>query len=163
MKRRSHLIVACAGSLLLGGAAFADCQSELQELTTASGAEAQSGAAETQGISKSGQLAPLEEPAEQDSAATATQDQSAGQDQAASGSGTGHEAEGISKDGSMSPLNSQAERAGIATSPQEVEAQQGGEAPDVGGRAAAIQQARNALAAGDEEACMEAVERAKSL
>jgi hypothetical protein len=171
MKPQSLLTAACVTTLLLGGAAFADCQSELQDMTTASNSQSSGGGSE--GISKSGELAPLEEP-DDGSGANASQGQYGGAsgtgDEGASGggeqsaSGGGDEDEGISKDGSMSPLNSQADTPGVATSQQEAEAQQqAGEEQDAGGRAAAIEQARNALAAGDEDACMEALDRARNL
>lgn len=82
------------------------------------------------GISKDGSLAPLEQP------------------QA-----------GIAKDGTTAPLNADP---GIATSPADVQAQQDG-APTAAenaaeGRDAAIERARQAMAAGDEAGCMDALQ-----
>ena len=84
----------------------------------------------TGGISKDGSLAPLQEP----------------------------QGGGIAKDGAEMPLNSGSD---VATSPQDVQSQQeGGQtaAEEAGGdRDAAIAKAREAMAAGDETACMDAL------
>lgn len=80
---------------------------------------------------------------------------------------------GISKDGSHAPLGADAE---LATSGQDVEAQQEGDATaatqaDAGSsgdghdtdRQAALDKAQAALDAGDEAACMEALNEAKAM
>lgn len=163
--KRSVLASTAAIFLALGStAAWADCQEELAQLTG--------------GVSKDGSLAPLE------SAAGAV-----GQADHAEGAGAtgqaGHGAEGaaaegsaagdgeVSKDGSTEPLEADPQ---IATSGQDVAAQQeGGETAaqqanqgaggsgDGSGRQAALDRAHAALAAGDEEACMAAVEEARAM
>lgn len=88
------------------------------------------------GISKDGSLAPLEAP---DAEAGIAKD-------------------GIAKDGATMPLGTGAD---VATSPADVESQQqGGEtaAEEAGdGRDAAIAKAHQAMAAGDEAGCMDAI------
>lgn len=145
MTRHRNLIAAAllAGGVGLGGAAAADCAAELDALA---------------GVAKDGTAAPLGE-------AGATPQTGAGEAGSAAGS------EGVSKDGGTMPLEASPD---VATSAEDAQAQsEGGEtaaaqaAGAAGGgeetRQTAINQARAALAAGDEAACMEAVERAKAM
>jgi hypothetical protein len=133
-----------AAALTLGaGAAFADCAQELEAL---------------EGVSKDGTMAPLAE-----SGATPQ-----------TGGGTaagGGEPTDAGKAGNLVPMG---ESPDVATSAEDAAAQsQGGETAaaqamgasggDEGGRQAAIDEARAALAAGDEDACMAALEKAKGM
>jgi hypothetical protein len=143
------LISATAIALLVGAtAASADCREELAAL-------------EGEGIIKDGSTAPLQEPGEAtpqtggDAAATSTSGEDAGEGE-------------IIKDGSEEPLEMDP---AVATSGQDAQAQSmGGETAaeqaegGAGGtdRAAALEEARAALEAGDEQGCMEALERAQS-
>lgn len=103
----------------------------------------------------------------------------AGTDTAAMDSSAAEGGEGIAKDGSHMPLeDASGQQPGVAMSGADAEAQQEGQptaaeqaagASDAAGTAAGqstrdahIQAARDALAAGDEEACMKAVQAAQS-
>ncbi len=175
MKIYMGLLAACAAGALTASAAQADCAAELAAL--------ESGATSTpsaEGISKDGSLAPLQSateqeavpgqdpPAEPDSApaamAEAPSDATAGTDDGATS-----DAEGVAKDGSQAPLETDANQ---AMSGQDAQAQQEGKPTAAetaqagaasGDRDAAIQKARDALAAGDEAACLEAVAEAAKL
>lgn len=164
--------------------AQADCAAELARLTE--------GGAAAEGISKDGSLAPLEgapdAAAGTDAAATEAADtaEAAGMNSAAptpegaadgaastdtAGSDGG---EGIAKDGTHVPLeDASGQQAGVAMSGADAQAQQegqptaaeqasGGATMEHSGREAHIQAARDALAAGNEDACMEAVKAAQS-
>lgn len=145
-------ILLASFTLASAGAAYADCAAELARF------ESETTSSTAEGIAKDGSLAPLQD---------------------ASGAGqtanTGTVADSpsdenrIAKDGSTAPL----EEAGDAvpdqaTSAQDAQAQQEGEptaaaqaSGQTGGsdRAAALNEARRALEAGDEAACMAALER----
>lgn len=193
--------------------AQADCAAELARLTEGGSA---SGSA-SEGISKDGSLAPLEDASDaattgaaetagaagMNSAApegsTSTDTAATGStstDMAASGSaltdtaagGTGSTdaaaagGERIAKDGSHTPLeDASGQQAGVAMSGADAQAQQEGQptaaeqatgdhasaghSADAGGQSARdahVQAARDALAAGDEDACMQAVQAAQS-
>ncbi|WP_424929329.1 hypothetical protein [Amaricoccus tamworthensis] len=134
MKRGMTAAVALASVLGLGTPALADCEAELERLTGQGGAEA--------GIAKDGSMAPL------DTDAVETGDGSGAE-------AVGADGEGIAKDGSETPLETDVSN--IATSGQDAAAQQG-----AGGlskkQSDALARAETALAAGDEEACMGALE-----
>ncbi|VDS08087.1 hypothetical protein PARHAE_01268 [Paracoccus haematequi] len=163
--------------------AQADCAAELARLTE--------GGAAAEGISKDGSLAPLEgapdAAAGSDAAATEAADtaEAAGMNSAAptpEGAADGAAStdtagadggEGIAKDGTHVPLeDASGQQAGVAMSGADAQAQQEGQptaaeqasggAMDHSGREAHIQAARDALAAGNEDACMEAVKAAQS-
>lgn len=172
--------------------AQADCAAELARLTE--------GGTATEGISKDGSLAPLEEASDAaatgtDAAATAATEaadtaEAAGMTSAApaDGASTGGASnggaastdtaaadggEGIAKDGTHVPLeDASGQQAGVAMSGADAQAQQEGQptaaeqasggGTDHSGRDAHIQAARDALAAGNEDACMEAVKAAQS-
>ena len=146
MRFHRLMLSAAAGMALSVGAAAADCREELAALTG--------------GGAKDGSMAPLS------GEAGGATPQTGGDGMAAEAP-----AEGVAKDGSAMPL---ATDPGVATSAQDVEAQQQGGATaaeqamgEAGsakrGRDAAIAQAENALAAGDEAGCMTAVEAAKGM
>ncbi|TPE49757.1 hypothetical protein [Amaricoccus solimangrovi] len=147
MKRFAVLLASTA--LLAAGAAHADCEEELSML---------------EGLSKSGSTAPL-------APGTATP-QTGASDMGAQGHALEHgDPDGVTKNGTQEPLGVSPD---VATSAQDAQAQQEGgltAAQQAGGadatqsdtRAGAIARAHEALAAGDEEACMKAVEEAKSM
>lgn len=164
-------------------AAEADCAAEIARLTT--GGETSGG-----GIAKDGSLAPLEgtsdaaagtdaaatdADAAADAAAATETAAAAGMTSAAPTDGaTGSDGEGIAKDGSHVPLETAGgAQPGVAMSGADAQAQQKGE-PTAAEQAAGdatdsrstrevhIQAARDALAAGDEETCMKAIQAAES-
>ncbi|SNR54916.1 hypothetical protein EYF88_12700 [Paracoccus sediminis] len=175
--------VAAALLALTTVAAQADCAAEIARLTTGGDASG-SMAAESEGISKDGSLAPLEDApdAAADGDAAAAADAAAATETAAasgmnSAAPTDAEAgagdEGIAKDGSLAPLEgAEGQQAGVAMSGADAQAQQEGEptaaeqaaggTADASTREVHIQAARDALAAGDEDACMKAIEAAGS-
>ena len=144
MRPQNHLFAAV---LAIGGIGFAsmaaaDCAAELDSLA---------------GVTKDGTTAPLAEGATPQTGGMAT----APDAEAADGG----------KGGNLMPMG---ENTDVATSAEDAQAQsQGGETAaaqamggaggDDGGRQAAIDEARAALAAGDEEACMAALEKAKGM
>ena len=143
--KRKYLIAAALVStgVAFAGPALADCAVELDVLA---------------GVSKDGTTAPLAEGATPQTGGMAE----APAEDSAPGAG---------KDGTMMPMGQSAD---VATSAEDATAQsQGGETAaaqaagaeggDEGGQQAAINEARAALAAGDEEACMAAVEKAKAM
>lgn len=137
-----RLSLALASALLLtGGAAFAGCQEELASLEA--------------GVAKDGTTAPLDSPATPQTGGEAA---------------TKTTGEGLAKDGATAPLATSPD---VATSGQDAQAQQqggataaqqavGGAVPAASPKSQAIARAHDALKAGDEEACMKAVEEAKS-
>lgn len=166
MKRT--MMMACTASVMaLGTPALADCAAELAEMT--------------EGVTKDGGLAPLQ------TSSDATEQIEGGETgadatgmEAADADATGMEAADASvddgeviKDGSTAPLNAESD---IAMSGQDAQAQQeGGETaaaqPAEGSEAtgpesdrqAALDRAQAALDAGDEEACMSALEEARAM
>lgn len=173
MKPMSTGLVGAALLALTTVSAQADCAAELARLTE--------GGADAQGISKDGSLAPLEGASDAaaagtdaaasqaaDTAEAAGMTSAAPTDSAASG-------EGIAKDGSHVPLESAGggQQPGVAMSGADAQAQQEGQptaaeqaagaaGADHSTREAHIQAARDALAAGNEDACMQAVQAAGS-
>lgn len=169
-------VVGAALLALTTVAAQADCAAEIARLSP--GGETSGGgfsAADTDGIAKDGSLAPLEGGADAAAADTAAADAATGgmsspapTDAASAGNG-----EGIAKDGSHVPLEgADGQQAGIAMSGADAQAQQEGQptaaeqaagatASDASMRDVHIQAARDALAAGNEEACMQAIEAAE--
>lgn len=161
------LLIACV-LLAAGTAAQADCASDLAALSTG---------AEEGELAKDGTHVPLGNASSAAPAASAE----AGSEMAegdAAGDQAAAEANKLAKDGSTAPLEAAGEGTPVATSGQDIAAQQAGEptaaeqaeADGEGGteempstRAGAIEKARTALAAGDEEACMTALEHARSL
>jgi hypothetical protein len=142
MKQR--LMIATAACLsFAASAASADCAAEIAAL----------------GIAKDGSTAPLAVPATPQT----------GGDAAPAATPTS-EAGGIAKDGSKAPLGTDP---ALATSPEDAQAQsQGGKtaaeqaagaAGGGTGQADALARARAALDAGDEAACLQAVEEAKAM
>lgn len=134
-------LIAASAVLLTAGTAFAACQDELAALEG--------------GVAKDGAAAPLDAPATPQTGgepATKSTD------------------EGLAKDGATEPLGADP---GLATSAQDAQAQQqggataaqqavGGAVPAASPKAQAIARAHDALKAGDEDACMKAVQEAKS-
>ncbi|GHG18000.1 hypothetical protein GCM10017322_13610 [Paracoccus aerius] len=170
-----------AGSAFLAMTAMsaqADCAAELARLT--------GGETASEGISKDGSLAPLEGSSDGASATDSATETAADAGMnsaapAASGEASA-DAEGIAKDGSHAPLEGDSgQQAGIAMSGADAQAQQEGQptateqataaatnggsteaSSDASTREAHIQAARDALAAGDEDTCMKAVQAAGS-
>ncbi|MCG6112269.1 MAG: hypothetical protein MEQ74_08800 [Paracoccus sp.] len=177
MKSSITWLTGCA-VCAFAGMASADCAEDLARLTsetgmgaeTAASTAAEAGSAE--GIAKDGSLAPLETPDANSGAAT---DATSEAPDAASPDASQDTADGgIAKDGSLAPLEVTEAEAGteVAMSGQDVQAQQNGEptaaeaaeaaAPDAeptADRDDLIEEARTALAAGDEDACRAAVEQ----
>lgn len=175
-----------AGSAFLAMTAMsaqADCAAELARLT--------GGETASEGISKDGSLAPLEGSSDGAAAAGASATDSATETAADAGMNSAAptasgeasaDAEGIAKDGSHAPLEGDSgQQAGIAMSGADAQAQQEGQptateqataaatnggsteaSSDASTREAHIQAARDALAAGDEDTCMKAVQAAGS-
>ncbi len=145
-------------ALFAATSASADCAADLAELQQDAGGAA--GAESQGGISKDGSLAPLQTEGEGSAAVTT---ETAGADSAAPQEADG---EAIAKDGTQAPLEGDDASAGAAPaiSGQAAQAQQEGLGTEGGtARADAIARAEAALAAGDEEGCMQAVEEARNL
>ncbi|MGA0614040.1 hypothetical protein [Paracoccus sp. KR1-242] len=147
-----YCMIVASGALVTVSAlaAQADCAAEIAKLDSTASAPAE-------GISKDGSLAPM-----QDGSATQGQQAAASPEKPAS--------DGVAKDGTLAPLEGQgnADKTNQAMSADDAQAQQEGKptaaaeatqgmAPD-----ASLAEARAALAAGDEEACMKALEAAKA-
>lgn len=145
MKRTRHLIaatIAASGLALFATTASADCAAELDALAN---------------MPKGGAAAPM--------AGSGATPQTGGEmakspDEAAKGAG---------KDGTLTPMGANPD---VATSSQDAQAQsEGGEtaasqaagATGADSKQSAIDEARAALAKGDEQGCMAAVEKAKSM
>ncbi len=154
------------------GMAQADCAADLARFTdtaamTGDSADAASGG--TEGIAKDGSLAPLEQPAGDDTQADAPEESAdASSDMPAADGADSASGEGIAKDGSLAPLEGTEAEPGtaVAMSGSDVQAQQEGEptaAEEAEGdeampdRDSLIADAERALAKGDEAACQEAV------
>ena len=154
------------------GMAQADCAADLARFTdtaamTGDSAGAASGG--TEGIAKDGSLAPLEQPAGDDTQADAPEASAdASSDMPADDGADSASGEGIAKDGSLAPLEGTEAEPGtaVAMSGSDVQAQQEGEptaAEEAEGdeampdRDSLIADAERALAEGDEAACQEAV------
>lgn len=176
MKRMNGttLLASCAILGLGAAAASADCAEEIAALQSgnASGAQAETSATD-EGVSKDGSLAPLEE----------AEDDADAQDDFATASTSGENSaaeqgdEEIAKDGTQAPLEEDQQAEGqsdaapgenegaIAVSQQATEEQQDQAPPgsDGNARSEALERAQAALERGDEEACMSAVEEARSL
>ena len=165
------------------GMAQADCAADLARFTdtaamTGDSAGAASGG--TEGIAKDGSLAPLEQPAGDDTqadapdaSADASSDMPAANMPAADGADSAS-GEGIAKDGSLAPLEGTEAEPGtaVAMSGSDVQAQQEGEptaAEEAEGdeampdRDSLIADAERALAEGDEAACQEAVDQLEAM
>lgn len=146
MKNYTLIASALATAIIAGSAAYADCAQDLAALDAGSHSH--------EGIAKDGTLAPLQS---NDGSSGADTDQPQATD-------------GISKDGSLAPLEDAADASSDqAMSGQDAQAQQEGEptaaeaaggadAAADDGRSAAIEKARTALAAGDEDACRAALD-----
>ncbi len=162
--------VVCA----FAGMASADCAEDLANLNSKTGMGAETSASTAsegepvEGIAKDGSLAPLEMLDADKGAAT---DATADALDAATSDTSEATADGeIVKDGSLAPLEGTEAEAGteVAMSGQDVQAQQDGEpsaaeaaasdAEPTADRDGLMEEARTALAAGDEEACRAAVE-----
>lgn len=145
MRRPLTLTTAVLTAATLGlfatGAA-ADCAAELDSLA---------------GISKDGTTAPLAEGATPQTGGTAAAPDAEAADAGKAGNLMPM---GESPDVATSAEDAQAQSAGGETAAAQAMGAEGG---DAGGKQAAINEARAALAAGDEEACMAAVERAKAM
>lgn len=165
------------------GMAQADCAADLARFTdTAAMTGDNTGAASggTEGIAKDGSLAPLEQPAGDDTqadapdaSADASSDMPAADMPAADGADSAS-GEGIAKDGSLAPLEGTEAEPGtaVAMSGSDVQAQQEGEptaAEEAEGdeampdRDSLIADAERALAEGDEAACQEAVDQLEAM
>ncbi|SEO09888.1 hypothetical protein SAMN04489859_103446 [Paracoccus alcaliphilus] len=154
MKTGTKLMAAGAIWALTAGLASADCAADLAALENQADGE-------TEGIAKDGSLAPLEDGgAVNDGSEAAASDEEAG--------------EGVARDGTPAEFqeggNDEQTGADLAMSGDDAQAQQEGaptaveQAGDASGdRDAAIERARAALAAGDEEACREALDEAAAL
>lgn len=156
MKRKLTSVIALCAIAGLSGPAFADCQDELAKLTGEVSAEGNGG------IIQDGSLAPLEDP-DEDAGATDTSEASSSDSEDTEGDGE------IVQDGDTEPL--EADTSQVATSGQDAAAQQNegsGESSADGSEEMsqeakdAIETAKAALEAGDEKACMEAVEEARN-
>lgn len=160
------------------GMAQADCAADLARFTdtaamTGDSAGAASGG--TEGIAKDGSLAPLEQPAGDDTQADAPEASAdASSDMPAADGADSASGEGIVKDGSLAPLEGTEAEPGtaVAMSGSDVQAQQEGEptaAEEAEGDAAMpdrdslIADAEHALAEGDEAACQEAVDQLEAM
>ena len=165
------------------GMAQADCAADLARFTDTTAMTGDStGAASggTEGIAKDGSLAPLEQPAGDDTqadapdaSADASSDMPAADMPAADGADSAS-GEGIAKDGSLAPLEGTEAEPGtaVAMSGSDVQAQQEGEptaAEEAEGdeampdRDSLIADAERALAEGDEAACQEAVDQLEAM
>lgn len=165
------------------GMAQADCAADLARFTDPAAMTGDSvGAASggTEGIAKDGSLAPLEQPAGDDTqadapeeSADASSDMPAADMPAADGADSAS-GEGIAKDGSLAPLEGTEAEPGtaVAMSGSDVQAQQEGEptaAEEAEGdeampdRDSLIADAEHALAEGDEAACQEAVDQLEAM
>lgn len=178
MKSSITWLTGCA-VCAFAGMASADCAEDLARLTSETGMGAETSASpeagSAEGIAKDGSLAPLETPDANMGAATDTTSEAP--DAVSSDASEATADGGIAKDGSLAPLEGSEAQTGteVAMSGQDVQAQQDGEptaaeaaeaaAPDTdsteptGNRDDLIEEARTALAAGDEEACRAAVEQ----
>lgn len=146
--RRFQIVLPAAAALLAmsAGVGNADCREDLAQLQ--------------QGVAKDGTQAPLAE------STGGTQQSSDGQPAHEVG-GAMAPTGGAAKDGTQMPLASDP---GVATSADDAQAQQqgGGTAAEVAGgtadasTAGALEEAKAALARGDEAACLNALERVKS-
>lgn len=142
--KRLHILLPVAALMAMAGGALADCREDLAQMQ--------------QGISKDGSQAPLAEGTS--GTPQASDNQPATEMDGASG-------EGLAKDGTHMPL---ATDPGVATSAEDAQAQQqgGGTAAEVASGAAgaaspsALEEAQAALDRGDEAACRDALDRAKS-
>lgn len=160
------------------GMAQADCAADLARFTdtaamTGDSADAASGG--TEGIAKDGSLAPLEQPAGDDTQADAPEESAdASSDMPAADGADSASGEGIAKDGSLAPLEGTEAEPGtaVAMSGSDVQAQQEGEptaAEEAEGdeampdRDSLIADAERALAEGDEAACQEAVDQLEAM
>lgn len=160
------------------GMAQADCAADLARFTdtaamTGDSADAVSGG--TEGIAKDGSLAPLEQPAGDDTQADAPEASAdASSDMPAADGADSASGEGIAKDGSLAPLEGTEAEPGtaVAMSGSDVQAQQEGEptaAEEAEGdeamadRDSLIADAERALAEGDEAACQEAVDQLEAM
>lgn len=160
------------------GMAQADCAADLARFTdTAAMTGDSTGAASggTEGIAKDGSLAPLEQPAGDDTQADAPDASAdAASDMPAADGADSASGEGIAKDGSLAPLEGTEAEPGtaVAMSGSDVQAQQEGEptaAEEAEGdeampdRDSLIADAERALAEGDEAACQEAVDQLEAM
>jgi len=148
---RFYMIVASGALVTFSSlAAQADCAAEIAKLDSGTSGP-------TEGISKDGSLAPL-----QDGPASTQQQPTAPPEKPSS--------DAVAKDGTLAPLEGQgtADKTDQAMSAADAQAQQEGkptaaaEASKESSPATSLAEARAALAAGDEEACMKAVEAAKA-
>lgn len=149
MERSSRLaaaVVVAAGLVGTGSIAWADCASELDALANQPKGGATAPLATGGATPQTGGMAPAEGATSAEGAET-----------------------GGAKDGTMTPMGASPD---IATSSQDAQAQsEGGEtaASQAAGsaghdsRQAALESARQALADGDEKACMDAVTKAKEM
>ena len=173
---QQHLMTLMAGSAMLAlsaGFAYGDCAADLARLTNEAhvadngdatqapeadadagadlGADAPDMTADTMADSPNGDMSPTDDMAQDDMA----------------------QSEGVAKDGSLAPLEeSPGDNDDLAMSGQDAEAQQDGQptaseqaadAAPHGDRETLLEQARTALAAGDEDACREALDAAARL
>lgn len=168
MKHLVTPIAAAAFCILGAGAAQADCAADLAMLEGTAGT--------TGGIAKDGSLAPLQKPGTAAGTSTGTDSAAAPPDAGTAPPPAG--AEGIAKDGTHMPLEGQAAESGKAMSGQDAQAQQQGQptaAEQAGGaasttpatgsdaRSAALERARTALSAGDEQACLTALKEVAAM
>ena len=160
------------------GMAQADCAADLARFTdtaTMTGDSAGAASGGTEGIAKDGSLAPLEQPAGNDTQADAPEASAdAASDMPAADGADSASGEGIAKDGSLAPLEGTEAEPGtaVAMSGSDVQAQQEGEptaAEEAEGdeampdRDSLIADAERALAEGDEAACQEAVDQLEAM
>lgn len=146
--KRLHILLPLAAFMTMAGGAYADCREDLAQMQP--------------GVSKDGSRAPLAEGTGGTPQTSDNQPATGMGDASASG-------EGVAKDGTQMPL---ATDPGVATSADDAQAQQqgggtaaevaGGEAGEPTSAASVLEEAQAALDRGDEAACLEALERAKS-
>ena len=190
---QQHLMTLMAGSAMLAltaGLAYGDCAADLARLTNeaqitdsqatadAPGAESDDAGATDMAddtTADSDDMSPADDMAQGDTAPDGMAQDDMGQDDMTESDlaqGDTDGTEGVAKDGSLAPLEeAPGENDDVAMSEQDAEAQQDGQptsgqvadAAPHGERETLLEQARTALAAGDEDACREALDAAARL
>lgn len=160
MKRYHAMMLGCALCVLSPAVAQADCKTELAAFEAGQ-------VPNTGGIAKDGSMAPLQDPSapttqSNSGSPPATENKGPGQAPNASG--------GIAKDGSTAPLaaapsqamsgqDAQAQQEGRGTAAQTAQSSANDAIAEDADRARAIAEAKAALLAGNEEACLAALQK----
>lgn len=142
-----------AMSMALASSAYADCADDLAKL------DGDMSAATTEGISKDGTLAPLQDDVDAHQTDTAAKNDSTSQ--AMSGQDVEAQQDGQPTAAEQAQTETDATQTETDLTQTEADATQA-DTETGGDRAAAINDARMALERGDEAACLEALERAKA-